>query len=196
MCILVVSSLSCTTDEPTFNGTECLVYSVLSETDKTAKLAGIASVYYSGKIIISSSAIVNGSKYKVIKIGDYAMRNALYLTSVEMPNTITSIGESAFAYCDSLKSISLPDSLTTIGNEAFKSCNLSTIELPKNIKTLGGRAFSYNELSKITVKAITPPSASGGPFDNFSVPLYVPASSISLYKADSYWKKFTNIYGI
>ena len=44
------------------------------------------------------------------------------LTSITIPNSVTSIGGSAFAYCTSLTSITIPDSVRSIGNYAFEDC--------------------------------------------------------------------------
>ena len=44
------------------------------------------------------------------------------LTSVILPDSVTSIGESAFAGCNSLTTITIPDSVTSIGEDAFSRC--------------------------------------------------------------------------
>lgn len=64
------------------------------------------------------------------------------ITSVILPNSITSIGRCAFEYCDLLESVTLPNSITNIGESAFKKCiSLDDITLPDSIEVLGHIAF-------------------------------------------------------
>ena len=59
-----------------------------------------------------------------------------------IPQGITSIGDSAFFYCDSLTSVSIPDSVTSIGNEAFYSCSsLTSVNIPDSVTSIGDYAF-------------------------------------------------------
>ena len=57
---------------------------------------------------------------------------------------VTSIGDSAFTYCDSLTSIEFPNSVTSIGSYAFRDCyNLTSIEIPNSVTSIGYYAFRY-----------------------------------------------------
>lgn len=72
------------------------------------------------------------------------------LTNITLPNTLTTIGEWAFAGCRSLENIIIPDSVTTIGTQAFENCTgLTEIIIPKSVTTIGSRVF--NECSNLTV---------------------------------------------
>ena len=65
-----------------------------------------------------------------------------YLTSINIPNSVTTIGEGAFYGCDSLTSINIPDSVTTIGNCAFACCkSLTSISIPSSVVTIIGNPF-------------------------------------------------------
>ena len=64
------------------------------------------------------------------------------LTSISLPNSLTSIGTSAFQNCYSLTSISLPNSLTSIGGNAFYNCySLTSISLPNSLTSIGASTF-------------------------------------------------------
>ncbi len=62
----------------------------------------------------------NGEKYEIY---NYAFYERYSLTSVVIPDSVTSIGEHAFSQCASLTSIVIPDSVTSIGEYAFWYCD-------------------------------------------------------------------------
>lgn len=62
--------------------------------------------------------------------------------SVTIPDGITSIGETAFAYCNNLTKINIPDNVTSIGIDAFAFCNcLTEINIPDSVTNIGSGAF-------------------------------------------------------
>ena len=66
---------------------------------------------------------------------------------LKIPNTldgktVTSIGKFAFAWSSSLTGIELPDSVTSIGDRAFNSCSASSIELPDSVTSMGVNPFA------------------------------------------------------
>ena len=78
----------------------------------------------------------------VTSIGGSAFEDCTSLTSVTLGNSVTSIGDGAFAYCTSLTSIIIPDSVTSIGNSAFESCtSLTSIIIPDSVTSIGNSAF-------------------------------------------------------
>ncbi len=80
----------------------------------------------------------------VTTIGDYAFSYCDSLTSIEIPESVTAIGDSAFRGCSSLTSIEIPDSVTTIGNCAFYECSsLTSVVIGDSVETIGKSAF-YN----------------------------------------------------
>ena len=61
-----------------------------------------------------------------------------------IPNSVTSIGNSAFAGCSGLTSIDIPNSVISIGGGAFYRCTgLTSIDIPNSVISIGGGAFSY-----------------------------------------------------
>ena len=64
------------------------------------------------------------------------------LKNVKIPNSVTTIGSHMFVGCEKLASITLPTSFTNIGGNMFKGCTgLTSIEIPKNITSIGNDAF-------------------------------------------------------
>ncbi len=64
--------------------------------------------------------------------------------SVELPDSVKSIGNLAFSSCQSLTDITIPEGVTSIGEEAFYGCrSLPGINLPSGLTNIGRYAFSY-----------------------------------------------------
>jgi hypothetical protein len=77
----------------------------------------------------------------VTSIGSNAFSYVNKLTTVTLPNSVTSMGDFAFAF-NKMTNITLPDSLKTIGNYAFAECdNLTNIVIPDHVETIGEMAF-------------------------------------------------------
>ncbi len=89
----------------------------------------------------------------VTTIGDSAFAGCVNLTSITLPNTVTTIGVSAFEHCISLTSITLPNAVTTIGFSVFFDCqSLTSITLPNTVTTIGEGAFNCcTSLTTITL---------------------------------------------
>ena len=104
---------------------------------------------YAPWTIWSSRTISDNLKRIVIEggvesIGDEAFPGLDYVESVEIANTVTSIGAGAFSDTK-ISSINLPNGVTTIGQYAFKSTSLKTITLPDSVTSVGFGAFGYCE---------------------------------------------------
>ncbi|MBO4962287.1 MAG: leucine-rich repeat domain-containing protein, partial [Clostridia bacterium] len=79
----------------------------------------------------------------VESIGDDAFCECYSLTSVTIGENVTSIDDNAFENCYSLTSIEMPDSLTSLGSYCFSGCSsLTSIKIPSNVTSIGSYCFS------------------------------------------------------
>lgn len=104
-------------------------------------------------VTIPETVTNEGMTYKVVGISRYACDGNHSIKSVTIPNSVTTIGESAFMGCENLESINIPNSVTSIGNEAFRLCkNMKTASIGNGIKDFGACLFMKCEnLTSVTI---------------------------------------------
>lgn len=97
--------------------------------------------------------VLDLSEVNMTRLGAYSLQVCQRLTSIIIPNSVTSIGEGAFWECSSLTSVVIPDGVTSIGDYAFSGCSrLTSITIPARVTTLSNTAFeSCPELTSINV---------------------------------------------
>ena len=88
----------------------------------------------------------------VTSLGAYAFRDTS-LTSITIPDSVTSIGDGSFYNCTNLTSVTIPDSVTTIGISAFNGCtSLTSVTIGNGVNTIGQQAFSgCTSLTSVTI---------------------------------------------
>ena len=135
-----------------------LCYNILSEEDRTVevtyKCIENSCYYVSGDIEIPRKVTHYSKTYTVTSIGQNAFyKNCESLTSVTIPNSVTSIGAYAFSGCSGLTSVTIPNAVTSIGGEAFSGCSgLTSVTIPNSVTSIGGEAFSYcRGLTSVTI---------------------------------------------
>ena len=72
----------------------------------------------------------------------YAFEGCTNLTSITIPDSVTSIGSYAFSGCSGLTSVTIGSGVTSIGQEAFYACSdLTSVTIPDSVTSIGGSAF-------------------------------------------------------
>ena len=158
-----------------------IFYNIISDTQ-----VAVAPAYYDGAnhyegcIILPEKVYCDGVNYDVAAIAPRAFWES-NVTQIQIPNSITMIGEAAFADAEQLTDITLPlglkaisrymlagtavtnlvlpEGVTDIGMGAFEDCDqLHTIYLPYSLQTIGDKAFAYcTNLNEVYSDAATPP---------------------------------------
>lgn len=163
-----------------------IYYNKLSDTEcEVTRNNGIG---YSGSITIPASVSYAGDTYSVSSIGKSAFYDCC-LTSIFLPNSLTSIGDSAFCFCEYLSSIALPNTLTSIGKSVFAICSsLTSIALPNSLTSIGDDAFYHcASLTSITL-----------PYSLTSIgnAAFASCSSLTSFSIDPFNPNFSSLDGI
>ena len=191
-----------------------IFYNIISDTQVEVTSAWQSGVNrYEGSIILPEKVYCDGVNFEVAAIAPRAFWQS-HVTEIQIPNSITRIGDAAFADAEDLQSITLPmglkvvsnfmlagtavrnvvipEGVTDIGTGAFEDCSaLQTVFLPASLYAIGKRAFRYcNNLQEIYSDASTPPlTMDDNAFEGCSGVhvLLADASTTSSYADDPVW---------
>lgn len=189
-------------------GTYAFAYCIMTSVSIPSTTTSISGNTFLGCDQLSSMTVASGNTVydsrnscnAIIKTSSNSLIAGCKNTII--PNTVTSIGESAFSYHSGLTSLNIPNSVASISGYAFYNCTgLASLTIGSGVTGMGSYAFtSCNSLTDVTCLAMTPPSIQSNTFQSShysNVTLRVPGPwALSKYKAANYWKNFTNIVAI
>ena len=144
--VTIPDSVTCI-DDRTFSSCTSLTSIEVSGNNKNYSSADGVLFNKDKSELITYPAGKTDSEYvipnSVISIGDSAFENCTSLTSVTIPDSVTSIGRYTFENCTSLTSVTIPNSVTSIGDDAFYNCtSLTSVTIPDSVTSIGSGAFS------------------------------------------------------
>ena len=152
---------------------------------------------YYGKEVIPSEFTHLGQSYTVVGINDGAFNGCNKLTSVVMPNTVTTIGRYVFMECTVLKNITFSNTLESIGYESFVQCSqITSMDFPASLQEFWTDVFKdCSSMTSMTCRATTPPHIIGSTWemnDQIIQEIKVPQASVEAYKASPVWSIFAD----
>ena len=127
-------------------------------------------------------------------VEDFALHYCLNLQTVSIPSTLTSIGGYFLAF-SKVEDVKIPEGVTELSYQFLDGCSaLKTLELPASLTTPGWLfCEDCTALQSVTCKAVTPPALESNAFKNVvlaGVTLKVPSASVSAYENAPIWKDF------
>ncbi|WP_294411629.1 leucine-rich repeat protein [uncultured Ruminococcus sp.] len=128
---------------------------VLSGDTSITAIAATPENYSDGKFnfsLYSDHAVITGSAGKMEELS-----GVLKIPASAKGAPVTEIGQKAFENAQSISSVSIPDSVNTIGMSAFQNCSITTLTIPDSVRKLDQDCFcECSELQKVTLgKGIT-----------------------------------------
>ena len=140
MLVFIFTILSMATNAEVINyiSDDGFVYDLDTETQnaEVKEYSGSAT-----EIVVPESVEYNGGEYKVTRLGDQSF-SFHGLTSIDIPSTVTSIGEKCFYWCYYLTKVNIPASVTSIEYGCFGYCaNLTSINIPASVTSIEDGCF-------------------------------------------------------
>ena len=152
--------------------------------------------YIGNDTVLALPEYYNGEKYE---INQYAFYKHDDITSVVIPDSITSIGTYAFASCTELTSVTIGNGAKSIGSYAFVSCTgLKSVKIGSSVTSIGSYAFnSCSSLTSVTFEnpagwwySSSADATSGTSISQSDLSKALTAADyLKLYYSNSYWKR-------
>ena len=173
--------------------------------DGELSMAEAAAVTELGEVFKGNEEITSFDELQyftgLTSIGPGAFDNCHSLTSVVIPDQVTSLESCAFIGCWSLPTLVIPDGVTSIHEMAVGWCiGMNSITIPSSVTYMESQAFTNNgNLTSVTVEWEEPLAVPENIFENINyntVTLYVPEGTKAAYQAAAVWKNFGDIVEI
>ena len=118
------------------------IYYNLIEKGKVAAVTSNPN-QYKGNVVIPEKVTYNEEEYSVTSIQNSAFAWCYNLTAVTISNSVIKIGSSAFLNCSGLTSVTISNSVTSIDEKTFYGCSgLTSITIPNSVTSIGNSAFN------------------------------------------------------
>ncbi len=131
-----LKSVEFSPDNLTYTSIDGMVYSV------TKKTLYYVPPAYRGDLVLSSTTLV---------VDKSACEGRSGITSLVIPDSVTTIRAKAFNNCSSISTVSFGDSVRIIYEEAFRDCSIESVSLPDTLKSIGDYAFYGNSIADVVL---------------------------------------------
>lgn len=119
-----------------------LKYTITSPSNLEVQCDGFTDAHKNDEsVVIPETVNYNNRTYAILTVKGFGSSK---LSSVKLPQSLKTIGNSAFYGCSKLKEIEIPNGIETIKSDAFGSCGLSSVVIPTSVKKIEFLAFEYN----------------------------------------------------
>ena len=213
---MLISTLSVWAHDFEVNG---IFYKIMTNTSVYVSYKGDNVIdfsdEYSGSINIPPTVTYNGKTYTVEGVWNNAFKYCTGVTSITIPNTVTTINQSAFSVTG-ITSIEIPSSVTTIGQDAFNSCEslktayigggtiqssafyyatkLEEVTLGNNVTEIQSVAFDDCNIKTVIIEGNANPTVNANAFEralaSTGATLIVPVGRLDEFKGKTGWTDF------
>ena len=119
-----------------------LKYTITSPSNLEVQCDGFTDAHKNDEsVVIPEMVNFNNRTYTILTVKGFGSSK---ISSVKLPQSLKTIGNSAFYGCSKLKEIEIPNGIETIKSDAFGSCGLSSVVIPTSVKKIESFAFEYN----------------------------------------------------